>query len=319
VRGNPLALGQVRPDVPESLRRIVEKCLHRQKEQRFQSGDELADALSLVIREMDEESESPRRRAWPLAVFWPSVLGILTLFVLVTIGGLMASKLKVTQPDLSLQKSTLISRFMADRISEPAAMLAWIDIDESTRGELARNDLQSLVVTDKNGIVVVSHGGPAVGGRYFEPASDPVPGTEGDVDVRRLKSSSGEPSLLVSRELRVNTRPVGSLHISLSESVQPSRGNGALGLLAVMITATFLTVVATTFWFARSLSSSIRTVRDAMAEVANGHYEIRIRDRRSDDMGELYRSFDRMAIALQRKAQGDKETTATDFSKRGES
>jgi serine/threonine-protein kinase len=64
---DPPPIDRVRPDVPARLRRIVERCLNKQPEKRFQSGRELADALIKVSRELAEDAdEKGRPRMVPL-------------------------------------------------------------------------------------------------------------------------------------------------------------------------------------------------------------------------------------------------------------
>jgi serine/threonine-protein kinase len=58
----PAPLDKERPDLPASLRRIVERCLAKNPDRRFQSGRELSEALARVLAEIDE---SARTRARP--------------------------------------------------------------------------------------------------------------------------------------------------------------------------------------------------------------------------------------------------------------
>ncbi len=67
VNDDPLPLERLRPDVPPALRRIVERCLAKQPQQRFQTGAELAQAIRELLREMDEAARGARARAGPAA------------------------------------------------------------------------------------------------------------------------------------------------------------------------------------------------------------------------------------------------------------
>jgi hypothetical protein len=49
--------------VPNSLRRVLDRCLAKSPAQRFQTGAELADALVKVLAEIDEEARERNRRA----------------------------------------------------------------------------------------------------------------------------------------------------------------------------------------------------------------------------------------------------------------
>ncbi len=64
---DPPSLDKVRPELPLSLRRIVERALKKQPEKRFQSGEEFAQALIGVARELDDEGQKKgRTRGVPL-------------------------------------------------------------------------------------------------------------------------------------------------------------------------------------------------------------------------------------------------------------
>ena len=49
----PAPIAKLRPDVPAALRRVVERCLAKAPDRRFQTGKELSDALSRVLAEID--------------------------------------------------------------------------------------------------------------------------------------------------------------------------------------------------------------------------------------------------------------------------
>ena len=71
---DPPSLDKVRGDLPLSLRRIIERALKKQPEKRFQSGEEFAQALIGVARELAEEGQKQGRRGIPLAVRWAATM-----------------------------------------------------------------------------------------------------------------------------------------------------------------------------------------------------------------------------------------------------
>ncbi|MET1083876.1 MAG: serine/threonine-protein kinase, partial [Burkholderiales bacterium] len=74
----PPSIDKVRPDLPLSLRRIVERALRKQREKRFQSGEELAKALIGVAQEMAEvDGGKGRARVIPMRVRWALLMAAL--------------------------------------------------------------------------------------------------------------------------------------------------------------------------------------------------------------------------------------------------
>ena len=62
---------KLRPDIPQALRRIVERCLAKNPDRRFQTGRELADAMIRLQRDLEEEArEKGRSKIMPLRVKW---------------------------------------------------------------------------------------------------------------------------------------------------------------------------------------------------------------------------------------------------------
>ena len=66
---DPPSLDKLRPDLPLSLRRVIERALKKQPDKRFQTGEEFAQALIGVARELTERGATRRAgtRGIPLA------------------------------------------------------------------------------------------------------------------------------------------------------------------------------------------------------------------------------------------------------------
>jgi serine/threonine-protein kinase len=77
-------------------------------------------------------------------------------------------------------------------------------------------------------------------------------------------------------------------------------------LAAITVAAVAVAMYFVADWFARP----IRMLRDAMAEIAQGRYDVRIAQTRRDEYGELFAGFDDMAQALQRRAEPQTPATS---------
>ena len=67
----------LRPDLPLTLRRIVERALKKQPDKRFQTGEEFAQALIGVARELNEEETKKGTGRIPLGVRWALTMAAL--------------------------------------------------------------------------------------------------------------------------------------------------------------------------------------------------------------------------------------------------
>ncbi|MEY4752373.1 MAG: hypothetical protein RJA44_48, partial [Pseudomonadota bacterium] len=82
-REEPAPLTKLRPELPASVRRIIERCLAKAPERRYQSGRELAEALAKVLAELKEEQrQSERARIVPLRVRWAGLMALIVGLVM---------------------------------------------------------------------------------------------------------------------------------------------------------------------------------------------------------------------------------------------
>jgi len=74
-----------------------------------------------------------------------------------------------------------------------------------------------------------------------------------------------------------------------------------LVLLAILTVVTSAAVAGGTYLLAHRLAAPIRVLRNSLKELASGHYDYRIADKRNDEFGQLYSDFDQTAEALEKR------------------
>src|SRR5262249_14195543 len=81
---DPTPIEKLRSDVPPALRRVLERCLKKQPDKRFQTGRELAVALAKVISDINEDADSRGRpRVVPLRVKWTIMMAAVVAVTMV--------------------------------------------------------------------------------------------------------------------------------------------------------------------------------------------------------------------------------------------
>jgi HAMP domain-containing protein len=83
-----------------------------------------------------------------------------------------------------------------------------------------------------------------------------------------------------------------------------------LVLLAILTAVTSAAVAVGSYLLAQRLGAPIRVLKNSLAELAKGRYDYRIADKRSDEFGELYASFDHTAASLEQRHEPPKPPPA---------
>jgi serine/threonine-protein kinase len=309
---DPRPLDQLRKDVPPALRRIVDRCLAKAPEKRFQSGNELAQALERV--KLDLAASADRRgrpRIVPLRVKW-------TLTMAVVVAATMAvTALFVNQRQYQAMMAQMVgqgaslSRLIAAESAVSVLGEDWVGIDVSLQEAAKALGAQSLSMIDREGTVRVSSDPATVGKKHQRAQGEPVaaPGSIG-VEVQR-RDLAGRTVLDFETPVTFQERRIGTVNLLLPEQplADVARQSWWLMLLLVIITAAAVT--AATYYIADRYSKPIRLVRDSMDEIGKGRFDYRIAEKRDDEFGELFEAFDRMAANLETLGPAGRPAPAT--------
>jgi serine/threonine protein kinase len=88
---NPIPPSKRNPAVPAAFDRIIARCLRKNPEERYQSGNDLARALYLVARAGDKLSVQPKRPYWFMRPAHPRDLLAIASVILLLVGAVIAA------------------------------------------------------------------------------------------------------------------------------------------------------------------------------------------------------------------------------------
>lgn len=94
---------------------------------------------------------------------------------------------------------------------------------------------------------------------------------------------------------------VGRVALGIPEAPVTRIARLSITLMIVLAVVTVLAVAIAMYFVANWFAKPIRTVSEAMAEIAKGRFDHRIAEHRKDEFGELFAAFDGMAHALQQR------------------
>ena len=297
---DPTPLNKLRPGIPASLRRVVDRCLAKAPEHRFQTGTELADALIKVLGDIDEEARvKGGPKLIPLRVKWAAMMAGIVAVVMAVTGSLIVQRQNEALMQQVADYGSALARFIAAQNATAALGEDWVAVDVSLQEIMKTRDFSSVTVVDRAGVVAASSQTDAVGKPYQAPTAEAL-GEQGG--IKRTRYHVGEsPVLGFEVPITFQDKQVGRVALGLPERPLESVARLSRTLMAVLAVVTVLAVAIAMFFVANWFSRPIKLVVEALDEIGRGRVDFRIREQRKDEFGLLYAAFDRMAQALQDK------------------
>ncbi len=301
---DPPPLSQKRPDVPASLRRVIDRCLAKKPEQRYQTGKELAEALQKVLHEVDEAArESSKPRIVPLRVKWALTMGLIVAVVMGLTTAVITQRQYAAMMGQVTDYGASLARFIAAQ--NAAAVLGddWDAVDVVVQEMMKTRNFERVSVVDTSGVVRVSSL-PALVGQPYKAEGSQTAGTDSAGTAVKRYSSRGEDVLGFEAPVLFQGKHVGRVELGIPEKPLTQVARLSITLMVVLAVVTVLAVAIAMYFVANWFAKPIRLLGDSMAEIGKGRFDHRISERRNDEFGLLFQSFDEMAAALQRGSAG---------------
>ncbi len=299
-KSEPPPLDKLRPDLPHTLRRIIERALKKQPEKRFQSGEDFAKALSGVASELAEDGKAKGTgRRISLGVRWAVMMAALVA-VTMTLTALVLYKQQYgAMMDQVKGYGGSLAKFMAAQNAVPLLSEDWAAIEVFVQETVSGQDFASIVVVDHQGIIRGSKDPSQMNNRYTLEGATPVESSEAGVTVKSHRLADGRDVLDFAAPILFQGKAIGQIHLGLFEAPLTAVANLMLALLAMLTLVTTAAVALGSYLLARRLSGAIRVLKNSLSELGKGRYDYRIAETRSDEIGEVYTVFDATAAALE--------------------
>jgi serine/threonine-protein kinase len=316
----PRPIEQLRPELPPSVRKLVARLLAKSPDKRFQTGRELADAINRALFEVQEQGrEHARQRGVPLRVKWAAGVSACALAVLGLGAMIILDRQQAALQAQMIEQGATLVRFMAAQNALAALDDEWSSVEFAVGEMMKSREFQRISFVDAAGVVRATSVADQRGQAWLPPggAALALPaalaGTAAGVDLRvtRLPATGSQASAIAfETPIHYQGKPLGRVALWLSE--QPLRQITRLSgwLLAVQVLVTVTAVGLATLVTGKMTARPLRIVGQAMAEFGRGRLDHRIGLRRNDEIGLLYRVFDRMADEVQARIETRRPTRA---------
>ena len=300
IRDEPAAIGTLRPDAPASLCRIVERCLAKTPEDRFQSGAELAEALQDVLAQIDDmQRQDDRLRGLPLGVKSAAAMALVVAVVMSVAAVFVTQRQQAALVGQAVDSGAAVSRLIALQNAVPALAEDWTAVEVAVQRAMKTRAFRSIAVIGRDGIVRAADDARLVGrpdaARPGRPLADHADGTV----VSRL-DADGASVLGFRTPITFQDVPVGTVVLELDEEPIARLARLSMALMALFVVVTVLAVavaahLVVVHWFSRPM----KVLVSAMEEIGAGRLGHRLGERGGGEFGRLYVAFDRMARLLQ--------------------
>ncbi|MEP7208111.1 MAG: protein kinase [Casimicrobiaceae bacterium] len=300
-KAEPAPIDKVRPDLPHSLRRVIERALRKQPEKRFQSGEEFAKALEGIAAELAEEDKTKdgRGRMMSLGARWAITMAALVAITMTVTALVLYKQQYGAMMDQVKDYGGSLAKFMASQNAVPLLSEDWAAIEVFVQETASGQDFDSLLVIDHDGVIRGSRDPAQIGAKFTLQGASPLRSADPSVQVNRLQRTTGPDVLDFAAPILFQNKNIGVVHLSLIEAPLTRVANLMLVLLAVLTVVTTAAVALGAYLMARRLSGVVRVMKASLVELGTGRYDYRIAETRNDEFGDLFTTFDATAAALE--------------------
>ncbi len=305
-------IDKTRKDVPGSLRRVIDRCLAKQAAQRYQSGQELLDALGRVRGEIDEAArEASRPRIVPLRVKWALAMAAIVAVVMGATATLITQRQQAAMMAQVTDNGASLARFIAAQNAAAALGEDWEAVEIALQEMMKTGTFERMAVVDLTGVVRAASVTGSVGQPYRAPPGEALGSLPRGVLATRF-SAGDERVLGFEAPITFQDKRVGQVYLGIHERPLTQVLQLSVTLMVVLVVVTIAAVAVAMFFLAQWFAKPVKLLSESLGEISKGHLSHRIGEKRNDEFGLLYADFDAMAQALQdRHAGGDASRPAT--------
>jgi tRNA A-37 threonylcarbamoyl transferase component Bud32/HAMP domain-containing protein len=301
-KSDPPSIDKLRPDLPLALRRVIDRALKKQPDKRYQTGEDFAQALIGVARELaDEERKAGSGHGMSLSVRWALMMAALVAVTMTLTAAVLYQRQYAAMLDQVKSYGGSLAKLVATEMAVPLLSEDWAAIDVFIQETTSRQNFSHLLVIDYQDIVRGSNDPAQVNVKYTPPEAKPLASLDPGIAVHSEKLADGRTALDFMAPVLFQGKEIGKVRLGIYEAPLAEVANLVLILLAILTLVTVAAVAGGTYLLAQRLAGPIRVLRNSLDELAHGRYDYRIDDPRTDEIGELFADFDRTAEALEKR------------------
>lgn len=312
---NPQPMAELGAHVPSSLRGIVNKLLAKSPDKRFQTGKELAESLSHVLKDEEEKAaakDSPR--IVPLRVKWSLIMvAIVSITMIVSISMIYEKQYESMRHQVFDFGGSIV-RFVAYENAINVLSEDWVAVDLYVQGASERKDFVYLKIIDHTGVVRGATDPALVGNLYSEADNRHLISKLDRTRVFSTTSTDGKSKIFdFKTPVLYKDKEIGTVYLGVSQDSLEKVADLTLYLMVTLLFVTLGVVAVFSYILGNRFSVPIKIVTRALDQIRANRLDFRIDKKRNDEFGQLYISVNNLADALQHRNEsiGEQESQRT--------
>jgi serine/threonine-protein kinase len=303
------------PEVPVSLQRIVSRLLQKRPEQRFQTGEQLAEALERERAAiLAQEEEASGNKFIPLRVRWAISAGAaLAMLFLVSLGIVYYVELRVVRAQV-IDSGAAIAKFIATETAVPVLSQNWVPLELFVKDASERGSFDYLAVTDHDHIVKAATSQDMVDKPFTPPPNASLIVKASDFTASEVNLPGGKAAFLFDTPILFQKTEIGRIYVGINRAGMDSVLRSTLLLMSNIGILTVLSAVGMLYVFGGLLGRPMRLLSNAMRDFGRGDLDRRIAETRNDEFGQLFTAYNHMAEATQARFAKDGGVAAPEAS-----
>lgn len=319
---DPPPIADFAPDAPRGLQFIIGKLMAKRPDRRFADGAQAAEAFRReqgALAAARGEARATKRRL-PLQVRLSVLMAVITGAVLLAGSTLVVQRQYQAMEQMALTSGTAVAAFVAsnvalqaaDNASLPPAERDWLPVEAFVKSAVADPNIKRLSVVDAEGVVRASSDPALLGRPHQGVGAEPVLQSRDGTTVT-LAGLEGAQDLRFVRPITYAGRDFGLVDVRLSKAELDAAARLSRMLLLALGLIIVGTVIGTSYAVVRALARPVQRLKGALDRAADGDFDFRLSHNRSDEFGELFDSFNRLAATLEARLEPATQARAAEL------
>lgn len=298
VQEDPVPIDAKKPDIPQSLQKIIERLLSKRPEQRIQTGKELATALRSVVHEIDEKQQHvSEAKILPLRIKWTAVMAVVVSVAMILGSYLVYQKQVDAMIELALDSGGSLAEFIAIESAEAVLVQDWVAVETFVYEVKERQQISYLRILDHRKILRASTSPDEVGETLDSTEPMRILREEEGIVISE-REWNGEMVFDFQAPLMFQNKNIGGIQLGLSQTPLIAAADLTFYTMLGLLVAVVLTVVIVAYLLAAGITVPMKILRRAITHVRHGNYGYRIKEERNDELGLLFVEYNSMADSL---------------------